>query len=196
MNPGFALARVVQEVSIRAQPLACLFVVGAGVRDKAPEMARVIEAPQMHQLVDQHVFADRVGHQDQTPVEADMTGRRAGSPARPLVPYADARHPEPMICREAQQLGRQLARGLPSQLRKSLGRVRLGARAGILNPRALPLNPGALLLGKQLGVPAGSPSRKGDTDASVRPDTYHVSSCPGMADEFHETITIVLRHGS
>ena len=181
---------------IRAQPLARIFVVGTGVRDEAPEMARVIEAPQMHQLVDQHVFADRVGHQDETPVQADVTRWRAGSPARPLVPYADARHSEAVMCRQAQQLRRQLARGLPSQLRERFRRVGRGARAGVLNLRALPLNPGALLLGKQLGVAAGSPSRKGDADASVRPDTYHVSSCPGMADEFHETITIVLRHGS
>ena len=60
-------------MSVFAQPLACGFVAGAGVRDEAPEMARMIESPQMHQLVDEHVLAHGVGHQDETPVQADVT---------------------------------------------------------------------------------------------------------------------------
>ena len=58
---------------IFAQPLARALVFGTRVRDKAPEMARVIEPSQMHQLVNQHVVAHRVGHQHKTPVETDVT---------------------------------------------------------------------------------------------------------------------------
>ena len=62
----------VQEVSIFPQPAARVLVTGAGVRDETPEMARVIEAPQMHEFVDQHVVANRVRHQYEPPIEADV----------------------------------------------------------------------------------------------------------------------------
>ena len=40
---------LVEQVSV-PQPLAGALVVGAGVRHEPPEMARVIEPPQVHQL--------------------------------------------------------------------------------------------------------------------------------------------------
>ena len=97
---------------------------------------------------------------------------------------------------EAEQLRGQLAGGLPAQLLQGLWSVRDTARRACLYPRFLALNPGSLLLGKQLGVAAGAPPRKGNADASVRTNPNYIPSCPGMTDEFHETITIVLRHGS
>jgi len=68
---------LLEQVSILAKPPSRLRVAGARLRNEAPEVARVIEPPQVHQLVDQDVFADGLGHQDETPVETDVTGRRA-----------------------------------------------------------------------------------------------------------------------
>src|SRR5688500_17743527 len=68
--PRYTLS--VEEMAIRAQPLTRALVIGTRVRDKAPEMARVIETAQMHQLVNQHVVAHRIGHQHKTPVETDV----------------------------------------------------------------------------------------------------------------------------
>ena len=84
-------------MSILAQPLARTLVAGARVRDEAPEMARVIETPQMHQLVYQHVVADGVRHQYEAPIEADVARWRTGSPPRALVSYADTGHVETMM---------------------------------------------------------------------------------------------------
>jgi hypothetical protein len=66
---------LLEQVSILAKPPARVFIAGTCVRDEVPEVARVIEPPQMHQLMDQDVLADALGHQDETPVEADVTGR-------------------------------------------------------------------------------------------------------------------------
>jgi hypothetical protein len=135
-------------MSILAKPPSRLRVAGARLRNEAPEVARVIEPPQMHQLVNQNVFADGLGHQDETPVETDVTGRRARSPARPLIPYADTRHLKAVTVGQAKQLGGQIARGLPAQLLHILWSIREAQRRVFLYPRFLTLNPGALLLGK------------------------------------------------
>ena len=135
-------------MSILTKPPARVLIAGARVRNEAPEVARVIEPPQMHQLVNQDVLADGLGHQDETPVEADVTGRRARSPARPLIPYADTRHLKAVTVGQAKQLGGQIARGLPAQLLHILWSVGEAQRRAFLYLRFLALNPGALLLGK------------------------------------------------
>ena len=60
----------------------------------------------------------------------------------------------------------------------------------------LTLDPGALFGGKALGVVAGSPSRNGYSDTSVGSYPDNIAAGRGMADEIHERINIVLRHGS
>lgn len=150
----------------------------------------------MHQLVNQHVIADRVWHQDKPPVQTDVTGRRAGSPSRPLIAYADARHLKSMMFGEPQQVDGQLARGLPAQLLDGLGTVGRSMCGELADMRPLTLDPGTLQLREQLGVAAGSPSRNGDTDTSVGAHPDNITPGPRMADEIHERITIVLRHGS
>lgn len=137
-----------EQMSILAKPPSRLRVAGARLRNEAPEVPRVIEPPQMHQLVNQNVFTDGLGHQDETPVETDVTGRRARSPARPLIPYADTRHLKAVMVGQAKQLGGQIARGLPAQLLHILWSVAEAQRRAFLYPRFLTLNPGALLLGK------------------------------------------------
>ena len=183
-------------MSILAQPPARVLVAGAGFRNEAPEMARVIQPPQMHQLVNKDVLTHGLGHQYETPVQADVAGGRTRSPAGTLIPYADARHLKTVMLGQAEQVRGKFARGLAAQLFHSLGRVSETPRRAFLNLCPLALNPGALLLGKQLGVAAGSPPRNCDADTSVRPYANDISPGPRMADEFHETTVIVLRHGS
>lgn len=187
---------VVQQISILAQPLARVGVLGACVFDQAPEMARMIEPPQMHQLVNQHVVAHAVGHQYESPVEADVTRRGTGAPTRALIPYADARHTQAMVRGKPPQLIRQLEGRSAPQCSDRFRCVCEPARSGRVQLCLLTLNPGTLLLGEQLRVAARSPSRNGDTDASVGADTDDVTSSRRMADEFHETMHIVPRHES
>lgn len=58
---------------IFAQPPARVLIVRARVRDKAPEVTRMIEPAQMHELMNEDVVADRVRHQEETPVQTDVT---------------------------------------------------------------------------------------------------------------------------
>ena len=53
---------------IFAQPPTRVLIVRARVRDKAPEVTRMIEPAQMHELMNENVVADRVRHQEETPV--------------------------------------------------------------------------------------------------------------------------------
>ncbi len=185
-----------EQVTVLAQPSARLLVAGTRMSDEAPEVAGMIEASQMHQLVNQHVVANRVGHQDETPVEGDVACRRAGPPARALIPYTDARHRQAVMVRQATQAIGKLLRCPSAELPDGFGRVGgpvLGTRSQ-LGPLAF--NPVVVLFGKELGVAAGSPSRNGDTDTSVGAHADYIASGSGMADEIHERITIVLRHGS
>ena len=196
MNRNWKIGALVEQVSILAQPLTGILVAGTRMRDEAPEMAGVIETTEVHQFVNQHILADRVGHQYEPPIQANEAGRRAGAPSRALIAYADARHMKSMMLGEAQQLRRQLAGGLTPQFLDCLGAVLRSVCGALADLRPLTLDPGTLLLGEQLGVAAGSPSRNGDTDASVRSHPDDISPGSRMADEIHETITIVLRHGS
>ncbi len=131
-----------------AKPTARVLIARTRVRDKPPEVARVIELAQMHQLVNQDVLAHTLGHHDETPIQTDVAGTRARSPARPLIPYADTRHLKAVMLGQAQQLRGQLQGGLPSQLPHNLWCVRRCARRVFLDPRLLALNPRPLLLDK------------------------------------------------
>ena len=101
-----------------------------------------------------------------------------------------------MVLGQAQQLARELTDGPLPQLLDSLRAMGRRLRGPFQGLSALTLDPRAVLLGKQLRMAAGPPSRKCDADSSVRPDANHISSGFGMTDEIHERITIVLRHGS
>lgn len=103
---------------------------------------------------------------------------------------------EAVVLGQMQQAHGELARGLSPQLFDGVRTIGGGLGGPLQSLRALALDPRALLLGKQLGVAAGSPSRKGDPDSSVRADADDITSGCGMADEIHERINIVLRHGS
>lgn len=101
-----------------------------------------------------------------------------------------------MMRSEAPQSLWQLAGGLSAEFSDRFWRIAGAVRVAFADLCPLPLDPGLLLFGEQLGIPAGSPTRNGDTDTSVRPYPYDIASSGRMADEIHERITIVLRHGS
>ena len=186
----------IEQVSVFAEPLSRVVVVGARVCNEAPEMTRVIEPSQMHQLVNQDIIADAVRHQHESPIQADVTGGRAGSPARALIPDAHARHVDAVVPGQEQQTPWKLASRLPAQFPDRLGAVTQAVHGTFEHAGPLTLDPGALLFGKKFGLTAGSPSRNGDTDAAIGPHPDDISSGRRMADEIHETITIVRRHGS
>jgi len=146
--------RLIQEVPVLTQPAPRDLVTRAGVRNESPEMTRVIETPQMHELVYQHVVADRVRHQYEAPIEADVARGRTGSPPRALVSYADAGHVKTMMLSKAQQLRGKLAGCLPPQLLDGVRTVGGRLRGPFERLRALTLDPRAVLLGKQLGMAA------------------------------------------
>src|SRR5262245_37898024 len=131
----------------------------------------------MHQLMNQHIVPDGVGHQYKPPVQTDVTRWRARSPARPLIAYADARHSKSMMFSEPQQPGGKLALGPPPQLVNGLGAMSRDPCGEVADMSSLTLDPRTLLLGEELGVAAGSPSRNGDSDTSVGP--YPDNIAPG-----------------
>src|SRR5688500_18595034 len=101
-----------------------------------------------------------------------------------------------MMRGEAPQSLGQLASGLPTECSDGFRRMAGAVRSAFADLRPLPLDPSLLLFGEQRCIPAGSPSRNGDTDTSVRPYPYDIAPSGRMADEIHERITIVLRHES
>ena len=72
---------LLKQMPVLAQPAPRILIVGARMCDEPPEMPRMIEPPQMHQLVNQHVLAHGVRHQHETPVQADVTRSVSTSPS-------------------------------------------------------------------------------------------------------------------
>lgn len=140
----------------------------------------MIHAAQVHQLVDEHVFADVWWHEEEPPVERDMTVAAAGSPAGPLIADADARQrgPEPVCDRKRAQargkLGLRPASQQPTLLRR-------GARAQD-EPRPLPCDPVQIPLEKRVGVASRSAARNGDADPPVGIHAKQVPAGSPLAD--------------
>ena len=82
-----------------------------------------------------------------------------------------------------------------AQLRKSGIRVREPRRGCLPDSSPLARDPGLLLFGKELGMASGSPPRKSDADRTIGTHAEEIPSSRGVLNEFHETITIVRRHG-
>ena len=59
-------------MAVVAQPLPPALVIRTGMLDEPPEVPGMVEAAQMHQLMDQDIVADFIRHEDKTPVEADV----------------------------------------------------------------------------------------------------------------------------
>lgn len=144
----------------------------------------MIEPPEMHQLVNQHVLAHEARHQHEPPVQADVPRGRARSPSRPLVANADASHGEAVGGGELSELRRQFAHCAEPQLFADGGIQRHLSGLPLPGALSLPLDPCSLLRGKSLGVTPRSPTRQRDADASVRPHADDVAPRAGMADKF------------
>src|SRR5207245_4789954 len=122
------------------------------LRHELPALQRMIHAPGMHQLVDQHVVANRWWHRHEPPVHTDVPAARTRSPAPALIPDADAGHGQAVRGSELEQPRRKLAPGL-RHLREKFRRTqrrrrrRLTIEACLLDASPLLLDPRALVLG-------------------------------------------------
>jgi hypothetical protein len=70
----------------------------------------------------------------------------------------------------------------------------IGQALGLIpfGPGPLLVDPGPLLLGKQLGMAARTPPGQGNPHRAIGAHTDYVTPGPGMADEIHERFTIVV----
>ena len=166
-----------------AQPFARLGGSGARGDHVPPERRRMIEPLEVHQLVNQHVLADKIGHQHQPPVQADMPLPRARSPARSLVPHADARYGQAVQRRQPPQLVRKIVCRARSQRCCLCRKFNPSLIAALFQAPALPLDPRLLLAGKivrpALGPPAGN--RHPHTAVGLHAD--HIAAGARMPDE-------------
>ena len=170
--------------AVASQPGARFFVRRTGRRHQLPERRRMIHAPQVHQLVDQHVVADRLRHLHQPPVQADVTAARARSPAPALIADADARDGQAVLRRQAPAGARGSSRFARSRRARSstiagcsrpaTSRSLVVAVAFAFAPLALCFRPPLLLLDpralardKRFGFPLRSPARHGDAHGPV-----------------------------
>ena len=86
-------------------------------RDEPPEAPRVIELAPMHQLVQENILPDIRRYLNQPPIEGDRTARRAGAPARALIPHRYSGDQDPMPSGQRQQFRWQRTTGCRHQPR-------------------------------------------------------------------------------
>src|ERR1043166_2455251 len=183
-----ASCRASDATTMLMQPAAGILIVRTRVGNEPPELPRVIEPAQMHELMDEHVVPHPIGHQHQTPVKTDVPVRRARSPTPALVADADSRHPQVVPARELQQPRRQLPpRAVQGAATVGVGHARRLAAVGF-EPPALLLNPGVEAAEKRARLPHGSPARQRDADAAVVAHRNHVTAGAWMSDEYRRRI--------
>ena len=138
----------------------------------------MIHTSQMHQLVDEHVLADRSRHEDETPVQTDVTIATARAPTRALVPDADARHHETVSGSEREQSWRKFTTGLLAQRAPLLDRVTV-----LRQSSTLPRNPFSMSRGERFGFATRAAAWNRYAKAAIRIDTQHVATGAAMPDE-------------
>lgn len=107
----------------------------------------MVHAPQVHQLVDEDVFAHSRRHQNEPPVQADVTLAAAGAPARALIADADARDGDTETAGERQKSRRQLA------ARSIVQGAPLFERAALASqPRTLAGDPSSMAASERFGL--------------------------------------------
>jgi len=97
-----------QRGSVFAKPSSRDVVVRIRIGNELPVHARMVHAPQMHQLVNEHVIPYPRRHQNEPPIQADMTVTPAGTPTGTLIPDAHTRDVESMACRKLVETRREL----------------------------------------------------------------------------------------
>jgi hypothetical protein len=138
----------------------------------------MIEALQVHQLMDQHVIANRRRHQDESPVQRDLAVTATGSPSRALITDAHAGHGQAVFNSDLQQPCWQLrARALAK--RHALP----GAEHRWHEPRPLPRDPVGVTLHERVGLALRSAARDRHAYAPVMIDTQEIPSRTAMTNE-------------
>jgi hypothetical protein len=161
-----------------AKPLASFTVPGAGAGNQPPVGWRVIEPLEVHQLVNHHVILHPGRHGDEAPVEAHVPVAPTGSPSRPLITNADARHGQTV---QISQLAQPLREVRVCLRPEPLSIV--DGKATARQHRALPKNPVDMTLRKRVRRSTRPAAGNGYTHAAVEFDAQQVSSRPAMADE-------------
>ena len=138
----------------------------------------MVHSPQVHQLVNEHVLADEVRHQQEPPVQADVTVATTGAPTRALVADTDTRHGETMLRGQRQQTCRQFAASSIAKRALVIDRSILACQ-----PRALPGDPLSVPAGKRLRLAPRAAARNRNADTSVCIHPQHVSTRAAMSNE-------------
>ena len=97
-----------QRRTVPPQPIASGSVIGKNTRDEPPVRGRVVHAAQVHQLVNEDVIPYERRHQNQPPVQANVTIPAARAPPRLLVADGNPCDRQPMPLRQVQQPARQI----------------------------------------------------------------------------------------
>lgn len=138
----------------------------------------MVEALEVHQLMNHHVVADPPRHQRQAPIQADVAVGPARTPSRALVPDADTHHGEAVAPRKIEQSCRKLLRRPVAEL-TSLVRT----QAEPSHPRPLssdPLHVAHAELGRR---PLGPTPRDRDPRSAITVNSKHVSPGAMMANK-------------
>ena len=138
----------------------------------------MIEPPQVHQLVDEHVIAHIRRHQDQTPVQGNVSVAPARSPSRALIADADTGDRQTLLGRDLMQPRGQF-RARPLTQRPPF----LGPDRRRCQPRPLPGDPVDVALHERVGVALRTAARDRDADAAVMLDAKQIPPRPAMANE-------------
>lgn len=96
---------------MRLQPCLGCAVIRARFFDVLPVAYGVVHLPQMHQLVNDDVVADKLRHLNQSPVQRHCPTTRTGSPPRPLISHRDASNAALQRSRNELNAGRQFPSG-------------------------------------------------------------------------------------
>jgi hypothetical protein len=163
-----------------AQPLASLAISGAGRCNQPPVRRRVIEPPEVHQLMNHHVVSHPMWHRDEAPIEAHVSVTPTGSPPRPLIANADAGHRYSVRVRQLPQPVREFRLRLHPKSRSVVN-----GKAPARQDRALSKDPFNMAPRKSVRLSTRSAARNRHADATVEFDSEQVPSRPAMTHEVH-----------
>ena len=163
---------------MRAQPLASLPILRAGACHQLPELRGVIEAAEVHQLVNQHVVGNPVWQRDKPPVQADVPVAPAGAPPSTLVSDTDPGDGHTQLLRSRQEPGGQLVASARPEFPFDLDWKR---RTG--SSRPLPGNPFPMPPRKGFGLAERASARNRDAHRTLGIHPENVSPRPAVTDE-------------
>src|SRR5688572_135984 len=138
----------------------------------------MIEPAQVHELVYEHVIAHGRRHQDEAPVQRNLSVTAAGSPSRPLIADAHAGDGHAVPGGYLEQPRRQLLARTIAERRSLLSSER---RRG--QPGPLPCDPLGMTLHELVGLALRSAAGNRHAHAAVVFDAQQVSARAPMTDK-------------